>query len=69
MVRGFTLKIRNKLLDGFVNSDAENDGLESVDGVNLEVNFFDLHFFFKEGECVDVFHDVTLSERIIKGYL
>jgi hypothetical protein len=29
-----------------------------VNGVNLEMNFFGLHFFLQKGQGVDVFHFV-----------
>ena len=37
-----TLEVRNELLDGIVNSNAENDCLQSVNCVHFQLNFFGL---------------------------
>lgn len=50
-----TLQVGQKLADGVLEANAENDSLQAVDSVHLEVNFLSLHLLFEEGEGVDLF--------------
>jgi hypothetical protein len=43
-----TFKVRNEFLDSVFDSNAEDDSLKSVNGVNLEMDFFSFHFFLQE---------------------
>lgn len=49
-----TFKIRQQLVDRIGLTNRKHDSLEPVDGVDLEVDVFCLHFLFEEVDGVDI---------------
>ena len=61
-----TLEVGQQLAGGGLHANTENDGLETVDSVDLEMNLLSLHLLLQEGEGVNLLNHYLLIGNAVR---